>query len=232
MRFLAGATPAQRIYQIDADLRPEGKQGPLARSLEGYAAYFERWAQTWERQALTRARPVAGDPGLGERFLDQLAGAVWDRPFSDEHEREIRRMKARVERERIPPGEDPEFHLKLGRGSLSDVEWTAQLLQLRTGIRSPSTMGALDGAGRRRGVVRGRRRGPGRRLPVLRARPGTAGGSSGRPRGRRTPCPRGRRTCRTWPASLDTTPQELREDYRRVTRRARRVVERLFYGTT
>ena len=87
---------------------------------------------------------MAGDPELGQRFLDLLAEAVWDRPFTDEHEREIRRMKARIERERIPPGEDPEFHLKLGRGSLSDVEWTVQLLQLRTGIRAPSTMGALD----------------------------------------------------------------------------------------
>src|SRR5690606_7551285 len=144
LRFLAGATPAQRIYEIDADLRPEGRQGALSRSLDGYATYLDRWAQTWERQAFTRARPVAGDTELGERFLDLLAGAVWDRPFGDEQEREIRRMKARVERERIPPGEDERFHLKLGRGALADVEWTVQLLQLRTRTRAPSTMQALD----------------------------------------------------------------------------------------
>src|SRR5690606_16096242 len=144
LRFLAGDTPARRIYEVDADLRPEGRHGPLARSLQGYAAYLDRWAQTWERQALTRARPGAGDPELGRRFLALIEEAVWERPFEAVHEREIRRMKARVERERIPPGEDPRFHLKLGRGALADVEWTVQLLQLRTRTRAPSTMQALD----------------------------------------------------------------------------------------
>ena len=144
VRFLAGDTPAHRVYEVDATLRPEGRHGLLSRTLEGYAAYLDRWAQTWEHQAFTRARPVAGDEQLGRRFLDLLDGAVWGRPFTAADEREVRRMKARVERERIPPGEDPEFHLKLGRGSLSDVEWTVQLLQLRTGVRVPSTMGALD----------------------------------------------------------------------------------------
>ncbi len=229
VRFLAGATPAQRIYPIDATLRPEGRQGALSRSLEGYSAYLDRWAQTWERQALTRARPVAGDPDLGRRFLDLLAGAVWDRPFTEEHEREIRRMKARIERERIPPGEDPEFHLKLGRGSLSDVEWTVQLLQLRTGVRSPSTMGAIDGlvaagaltpedatvlrdAYRYCECARNRWWLVGSAPPAADALP-------------QRPADQSRLA-----ASLGTTPRELREDYRRVTRRARRVVERLFYG--
>ena len=229
VRFLAGATPAQRIYPIDATLRPEGRQGALSRSLEGYSAYLDRWAQTWERQALTRARPVAGDPDLGRRFLDLLAGAVWDRPFTEEHEREIRRMKARIERERIPPGEDPEFHLKLGRGSLSDVEWTVQLLQLRTGVRSPSTMGAIDGlvaagaltaedatvlrdAYRYFECARNRWWLVGSAPPAADALP-------------QRPADQSRLA-----ASLGTTPRELREDYRRVTRRARRVVERLFYG--
>jgi glutamate-ammonia-ligase adenylyltransferase len=230
VRFLAGVTPAQRIYPIDATLRPEGRQGALSRSLEGYAAYLDRWAQTWERQALTRARPVAGDAGLGERFLDLLAGAVWDRPFTAEHEREIRRMKARIERERIPPDEDPEFHLKLGRGSLSDVEWTVQLLQLRTGVRSPSTMGALEAL-----VAAGAL--PGADAEVL----GDAYRFCERTRNRWWLVGSGPPAPDALPqrpgdlshlaASLGTTARELREDYRRVTRRARRVVERLFYGT-
>jgi glutamate-ammonia-ligase adenylyltransferase len=229
LRFLAGATPAQRIYPIDAALRPEGRQGPLSRSLEGYAAYLDRWAQTWERQAFTRARPVAGDPHLAGRFLDLLARAVWDRPFTEQHEREVRRMKARVERERIPPGEDPEFHLKLGRGALADVEWTVQLLQLRTGTRAPSTMGALH---------------------ALEAEGALAAADAEILRAAYRYCERVRN--RWWlvgssPAvtdalpsrpddlarlarALDTTAQELRQDYRRVTRRSRRVVERLFYG--
>jgi [glutamine synthetase] adenylyltransferase / [glutamine synthetase]-adenylyl-L-tyrosine phosphorylase len=229
LRFVAGSTPAHRIYAIDASLRPEGRQGALGRSLDGYRAYLDRWAETWERQALARARPVAGDPELGQRFLDLLAEAVWDRPLTEDHEREIRRMKARIERERIPLGEDPEFHLKLGRGSLSDVEWTVQLLQLRTGIRVPSTMGALD---------------------ALEADGAVAAADAEVLREAYRFCEQARN--RWWlvgsnpPApdslpvrpddllhlarALGTTPSALREDYRRVTRRARRVVERLFYG--
>src|SRR5439155_8171634 len=141
--FLSSTGPA-RIYALGAGLRPEGKQGPLARSLDGYRRYYDRWAQTWERQALVRARPVAGDADVGRAFLDTVEPFVWGRPLSDDEAREIRRMKARIERERIPAGEDPSFHLKLGRGSLSDVEFTAQLLQLRHGVRSPGTTAALD----------------------------------------------------------------------------------------
>ncbi|HEV3402169.1 MAG TPA: bifunctional [glutamine synthetase] adenylyltransferase/[glutamine synthetase]-adenylyl-L-tyrosine phosphorylase, partial [Acidimicrobiales bacterium] len=144
LAFLSGQTPANRVYPVDADLRPEGKDGPLARSLEGYRAYYERWAQVWERQALLRARSVAGDAELGRRFLDLVEPHVWRDPFPEEDVREIRRMKARIERERIPAGEDPQFHLKLGRGSLSDVEFTAQLLQLRHRVPATGTMAALD----------------------------------------------------------------------------------------
>ncbi len=230
LRFLAGSTPAQRIYPIDAALRPEGRQGALSRSLDGYAAYLDRWAQTWERQAFTRARPVAGDMDLGRRFLGLLAGAVWDRPFTEEHEREVRRMKARVERERIPPGEDPEFHLKLGRGSLADVEWTVQLLQLRTGTRAPSTtraLAALEAAAAvepddadvlltaYRFCERARNR-----WWLVGSAPAAADALPTRPN-----------DLLHLARSLDTTASALREDYRRVTRRSRRVVERLFYGS-
>jgi [glutamine synthetase] adenylyltransferase / [glutamine synthetase]-adenylyl-L-tyrosine phosphorylase len=231
LRFVSGATPAQRIYEIDAALRPEGRQGALSRSLDGYAAYLDRWAQTWERQAFTRARPVAGDPDLASRFLDLLAPAVWERPFTEEHEREVRRMKARVERERIPPGEDPEFHLKLGRGALADVEWTVQLLQLRTATRAPSTMGALDALVAAGAVARDDG-------DILRA----AYRFCERVRNRWWLVGSAPTTTDALPSrpddlahlarSLDTTPQALREDYRRATRRARRVVERLFYGAS
>ncbi len=230
LRFLAGATPAQRIYEIDAALRPEGRQGALTRSLDGYAAYLDRWAQTWERQAFTRARPVAGDADTGRRFLALLDGAVWDRPFDAEHERDIRRMKARVERERIPPGEDPRFHLKLGRGSLSDVEWTVQLLQLRSGTRAPSTMGALaaleaagvvdpDDAEVLRAAYRFCERARNRWWLV-----GSAPAAA-------DALPSRQSDLLHLARSLGTTASDLREDYRRVTRRSRRVVERLFYGS-
>src|SRR5439155_16552127 len=143
LKFLAGRTPAPRIYTVDLGLRPEGKQGPLARSLDGYRTYYERWALMWERQALLRARPVAGDAALGRRFMDLIEPHVW-RAMTEADMREVRRMKARIERERLPAGEDPQFHLKLGRGSLSDIEFTAQLLQLRHGVRATGTVQAFD----------------------------------------------------------------------------------------
>jgi [glutamine synthetase] adenylyltransferase / [glutamine synthetase]-adenylyl-L-tyrosine phosphorylase len=228
-RFVAGATPAERIWNVDLDLRPEGKQGPVARSVEAYSTYFRRWALVWERQAMLRARPVAGDPDVGQRFMELLQEFVWEPGLSVENAREIRRMKARMERERIPPGEDPAFHLKLGRGSLSDVEWTVQLLQLRWGVRSSSTTGALralveqgvlerddaDVLGTAFRFCEATRN----RLFLVASGPGDA-------------LPAQESALLRWLArSLDTTPAQLREDYRRVTRRARRVMERLFYGS-
>ena len=106
--------PEGQTYAIDARLRPEGTQGPLARSLGGYARYYREWALTWERQALVKARFVAGDPDVGERFGELVDDVVYGRPFSEDDAREVRRMKARIERERLPTGEDPQFHLKLG----------------------------------------------------------------------------------------------------------------------
>ena len=103
--------------------------------------------------------------------MDLLEEFVWEPGLSEDDAREIRRTKARVERERMPPGEDPDFHLKLGRGSLSDVEWTVQLAQLRHGVRSPSTMGALDGLATAGVFVALRRRGAGDRLPAVRDDP-------------------------------------------------------------
>ena len=227
MRFVNGPTPSARIYALDADLRPEGKQGPLARSLDGYRTYYGRWAQTWERQALVRARPVAGDMDLGQQFMDVAAAFVWDRPFGDDEEREIRRMKARVERERIPSGDDPQFHLKLGRGSLSDVEWTAQLLQLQHGVREPGTMAAL------RALAAAGALDPGdaevlstayrfcertrNRWFLVKGSPGDA-------------LPGQADQLAKLARSLGMPPSGLRNDYRRVTRRAREVVERVFYG--
>src|SRR5206468_7932986 len=120
-----------------------------ARSLDGYRTYYENWALTWEFQSLLKARPVAGDLALAQRFCAMVEPFVFRDPFPLESVREVRRMKARIERERIPPGEDPQFHLKLGRGSLSDVEFTVQLLQLVHGaehpdVRVPGTIDALE----------------------------------------------------------------------------------------
>ncbi|MBL3700396.1 bifunctional [glutamine synthetase] adenylyltransferase/[glutamine synthetase]-adenylyl-L-tyrosine phosphorylase [Leucobacter luti] len=136
---------------LDFDLRPEGKNGPLARSLDASRAYYERWSVTWEAQALLRARPVAGDPALGAAFIELADEIRYPANFTETQTREVRRMKARVEAERLPRGADPTRHLKLGPGGVSDVEWLVQLLQLRHGaahpeLRTVATLTALAAA--------------------------------------------------------------------------------------
>ncbi|MEO3752269.1 bifunctional [glutamine synthetase] adenylyltransferase/[glutamine synthetase]-adenylyl-L-tyrosine phosphorylase [Streptomyces sp. B6B3] len=137
---------------IDPDLRPEGRSGPLVRTLPGYAAYYRRWSLVWESQALLRAAPVAGDAALGERYVELIDPLRYPEEGLDERAvREIRRLKARMEAERLPRGADPTTHTKLGRGGLSDVEWTVQLLQLRhagrePGLRTTRTRQALAAA--------------------------------------------------------------------------------------
>lgn len=150
-RLLAVPSPDPPLA-VDADLRPEGRQGPLVRSLASYAAYYERWSLVWESQALLRAVPVAGDTDLAARFIALVnphrypAGGLPDADV-----REIRRLKARVESERLPRGADPWRHTKLGPGGLADVEWTVQLIQLQHAaavpqLRTARTLDALDAA--------------------------------------------------------------------------------------
>ncbi|WP_280447640.1 bifunctional [glutamine synthetase] adenylyltransferase/[glutamine synthetase]-adenylyl-L-tyrosine phosphorylase [Nocardia cyriacigeorgica] len=147
---MLGAPSTDPPLQVDAALRPEGRNGALVRTLASYAAYYEQWVQPWEVQALLRAHQVAGDQELGVRFLHLIdkvrypAGGV-----SAESVREIRRIKARVDSERLPRGADPATHTKLGRGGLADIEWTVQLMQLRHAHEVPelhntSTLEALD----------------------------------------------------------------------------------------
>ena len=135
-------------FELDLDLRPEGKNGPSVRSLESYAAYYKRWANTWEAQALLRARVIAGSEELRDEFVALINEYRYPKELPDQAVIEIRRIKARVETERLPQGADPKRHLKLGRGSLSDVEWLVQLLQMQHGnehpsIRTPQTLAAL-----------------------------------------------------------------------------------------
>lgn len=146
--LLAAAEDPQLALEIDTDLRPEGKQGVRVRSLESYALYYERWGATWETQALLRATVVAGDADLMRDMTTLIDHVRYPVAVSAESVRDIRRMKARVESERLPQGADATRHLKLGRGSLSDVEWTVQLFQLRfahdvPALRTTSTLGAL-----------------------------------------------------------------------------------------
>jgi glutamate-ammonia-ligase adenylyltransferase len=149
LRRLLGAHGPDPQLVLDADLRPEGRNGPFVRSLDSYRAYYRRWSLTWESQALLRAAPVAGNPGLGQRFSELIDPLRWpDDGLGPDQVREIRRLKARMEAERLPRGADPRTHFKLGRGGLSDVEWTVQLIQMAHAhahprLRTASTLAAL-----------------------------------------------------------------------------------------
>ena len=237
LRRLLSEPAPDPAFEVDADLRPEGRQGALVRSLDAFREYYERWVSVWEVQALLRAVPVAGDEQLGADFVTLIDPIRYPAEgLTAEQVAEIRRIKARVERERLPRGADPATHTKLGRGGLSDVEWTVQLFQLQhaadvPALRTPSTVAGLAALGdhdlldaeqiealraawelatRARNaifLVRGR---PSDQLP----RPGSelVGVAS---------------ACGYGP---DLDAGRFVEDYRRTTRRARAVVEQVFYG--
>ncbi len=152
LRRLLGVPAPEPPLVIDPDLRPEGRQGPLVRTIASYGAYYERWSEVWESQALLRAEPVAGDEELGRRFVELIDPLRYpEGGIDDAAVREIRRIKARIDAERLPRGADPARHTKLGPGGLADVEWTVQLLQLRhgaelAGLRTTRTVAALTAA--------------------------------------------------------------------------------------
>ena len=235
MRAIGEVTPEGQAFRIDPGLRPEGKSGPLARSLDSFAEYYERWAHPWEFQALTKARVAAGNAELGERFLNLAHRFAYPAELDAKALSEIRHLKARMERERIPRGTDPRRHLKLGPGGLSDVEFAVQVLQLqhaasdpalrRAGtfesLRASTTAGLVDPEDARKMLaayaflMRLRNRLffiSGKPVDVLPTKPedlealGVAMGFTDQPR------------------------QEVEERYLRVTRRARKVAEPLIYG--
>jgi glutamate-ammonia-ligase adenylyltransferase len=233
-RLLAMSAPEPGL-EVDADLRPEGRNGPLVRSLASCAVYYGRWSSVWESQALLRAEPIAGDAELGARFIELIEPLRWPASgLTEDQIREIRRIKARIEAERLPRGADPNTHTKLGRGGLADVEWVAQLLQLRhaaavPGLRTTRTLAALAAA-REAGLLAptdataliaawelaARVRNA---IVLVRGRPGDS-------------LPTDARDLDAVARCLGYAPAQagrLAEDYRRVARRARAVVERVFY---
>ncbi len=153
VRALLNTPSADPPLEVDANLRPEGRNGPLVRTLASYEAYYAQWAQPWEIQALLRAHRVAGDAELGEQFLLMVDKTRYPPGgVSAQAVQEIRRIKARVDAERLPRGADPNTHTKLGRGGLADIEWTVQLLTLRYAHKVPalhttSTLDALNAIG-------------------------------------------------------------------------------------
>ncbi len=237
VRRRLGAPSPDPALVVDADLRPEGRSGALVRTFESYRGYYARWSQAWEAQALLRASPVAGDPDLGRRFVEMVDPVRYPADGIDAATiTEIRRIKARVDAERLPRGADRGTHTKLGLGGLADVEWTVQLLQLRHAgdlpeLRTTSTLEGLAEASeagllttadaaelatswtmatRARNAVM-----------LVRGKPGDQLPRSGRELVAVA-------TALGYPADGD--PGVFLDDYRRITRRARTVVERVFYG--
>ncbi|MFF0398474.1 bifunctional [glutamine synthetase] adenylyltransferase/[glutamine synthetase]-adenylyl-L-tyrosine phosphorylase [Streptomyces sp. NPDC005248] len=236
MRRLLQLPTADPPLMIDADLRPEGKSGPLVRTLKSYEAYYRRWSLVWESQALLRAEPMAGDEDLGREFIELIAPLRYPMEgLGEDAVREIRRLKARMESERMPRGADPTLHTKLGRGGLSDVEWTVQLMQMQhgwaePGLRTTRTREALAAACAA-GLIPGedaqtldeawvlatRVRNA---VMLVRGRPGDT-------------FPSGPRELTAVGRYLGYEPGhvgDMLDDYRRITRRARAVVEERFYG--
>ncbi|MFE9824960.1 bifunctional [glutamine synthetase] adenylyltransferase/[glutamine synthetase]-adenylyl-L-tyrosine phosphorylase [Streptomyces sp. NPDC005791] len=236
MRRLLELPTADPPLLIDVDLRPEGKTGPLARTLKSYAAYYRRWGLVWESQALLRADPVAGDEELGRAFVELVDPLRYPvEGLGDDAVREIRRLKARMESERMPRGADPTLHTKLGRGGLSDVEWTVQLIQMQhgwaePGLRTPRTRQALAAACAadlisaeeaqtldEAWVLASRVRNA---VMLVRGRPGDTFPSN----------PRELTAVGRYLGYEDGHVGDMLEDYRRITRRARAVVDERFYG--
>ncbi|MFE2059881.1 bifunctional [glutamine synthetase] adenylyltransferase/[glutamine synthetase]-adenylyl-L-tyrosine phosphorylase [Streptomyces sp. NPDC059446] len=236
MRRLLELPTADPPLLIDVDLRPEGKTGPLVRTLKSYEAYYRRWSLVWESQALLRADPVAGDEELGRAFLELIDPLRYPvEGLGDDAVREIRRLKARMESERMPRGADPTLHTKLGRGGLSDVEWTVQLMQMQhgwsePGLRTPRTREALAAACAaglipaeeaqtldEAWVLASRVRNA---VMLVRGRPGDTFPSN----------PRELTAVGRYLGYEPGHVGDMLDDYRRITRRARAVVEERFYG--
>jgi glutamate-ammonia-ligase adenylyltransferase len=234
MAPLKPALMAERRLELDADLRPEGKQGPLVRTLDSYREYYERWAEVWERQALLRALPMAGHPELATAFLEVIDPIRYERGLTATELMNIRRIKARVEGERLPRGADPKRHLKLGPGGLSDVEWLVQTMQLQHAGRHPQlqvtgTVPALRQLAELGFVAQDDAQGledawvlaTDLRAAVVAC---TGRAANGLPENRME-----LRAIASWTQRHEDDPSELEEEWMRTARHARNIFERLFY---
>lgn len=225
--------------EVDLGLRPEGRSGAVARTIASYERYYSQWGEVWEKQALQRATVVAGNVATGEAFLRMIDQFRYPSGGASRADiREIRRIKARVDNERLPRGADRATHTKLGRGALADVEWTVQLLTMmhahkHEGLHTTSTLDALDFLAELDdpAVL------PAEQAEILR----TAWLMATRARsalvlvsGKRTdqlPAPGPQLAQVAGSAGYDPDQQQqFLEDYLRITRRAHQVIEEVFWG--
>jgi glutamate-ammonia-ligase adenylyltransferase len=222
--------------EVDTGLRPEGRQGPLVRTLDSYAAYYGKWSAVWEAQALLRAAPIVGDADLCARFKELIDPLRFpEQGLTHDDVVEVRRIKARVDAERLPRGADPATHFKLGGGGLSDVEWTVQLLQMEHAgripeLRTTKTLEALQVAVEHELIAVADAEGLAEAWRFAsRARNATV-----QVRGKAADqLPRDARERAAVAAILQYAPGEsdvMLNDYLRTARRARAIVDRVFWG--
>jgi len=224
-----------RGFEADADLRPEGRNGPLARSMAAYLEYWQRWGQTWEFQALLKARSVAGDEVLGKRFLLAAEDFAYPEFLPVEKVAEIRRMRVRMEEERVKPADARRFHFKLGHGGLADVQFAVELSQLRHGgehpeVRRRHTLEALEALARERLVEDGVSLALGDAYVFLNEVKNALEIDRRVHAEAVPPTPEGQVALARRLGYEEFPRAAFLEDYRRITRRARRAMERVFYG--
>jgi glutamate-ammonia-ligase adenylyltransferase len=241
--FAEGSRAAEAIlhlvraagWPVDSDLRPEGRSGPLVRSLASYLEYWERWAQMWEYQALLRARFVAGDEQLGKRFVANAADFAYPQRLTFEQVAAVRRMRVRMEEERVRPAEARRFHLKLGYGGLADVQFAVELSLMRHGfahpeVRRTATLDALQALAAARLMEDSVARSLAEAHVFLSGVKATMEIERRRPAEALPPTPEGQSALARRLGYQEEPRRRFLEDYRRITRRCRLAMERVFYG--
>ncbi len=136
------------LYKVDTRLRPSGSAGALVSSLDAYRRYHHESARLWERQALIKARNVAGNSELGKEVMEGIASFVYNRGIDEDGRKEMIHLRERMEKELAKEGPE-RYNVKTGRGGIVDIEFAAQFLQLRHGrelteLRMSNTVNALD----------------------------------------------------------------------------------------
>jgi [glutamine synthetase] adenylyltransferase / [glutamine synthetase]-adenylyl-L-tyrosine phosphorylase len=222
-------------FEADPDLRPEGRSGPLARSLTAYLEYWQRWGQTWEFQSLIKARLVAGDEALGRRLLSIAEDFAYPEALPFEKVAEIRRMRVRMESERVRPADARRFHFKLGYGGLADVQFAVELQLMKHGrahgdIRRRHTLEALEALAEERLVEDGVALALGEAYVFLNEIKNALEIDRRVPAEAVPPTPEGQLALARRLGYEESPRFRFLEDYRRITRRARRAMERVFYG--
>jgi glutamate-ammonia-ligase adenylyltransferase len=224
-----------RGFEADADLRPEGRSGPLARSIAAYLEYWEAHAETWEFQALLKARAVAGDEMLGKRFTMAAEDFAFPESLPHDAVAAIRRMRVRMEEERVRPPDARRFHFKLGHGGLADVQFAVELSQLRFGSRHAETrqrhtLEALEALARDRLIEDGVSLALGEAYVFLNEVK-NALEIDRRVHAEAVPASPDEQLALARRLGYEEYPRaSFLEDYRRITRRARQAMDRVFYG--